>query len=45
MEWAGGTGMITGRTAFTLAPQGTATRAETATILVRFIQKFMPSKY
>ena len=45
MEWAGGTGMINGRTAFTLAPQGTATRAETATILVRFIQKFMPSKY
>lgn len=45
MEWAGGTGMITGRTAFTLVPQGTATRAETATILVRFIQKFMPSKY
>ena len=45
MEWANSTGMITGRTAFTLVPQGTATRAETATILVRFIQKFMPSKY
>ena len=45
MDWANSTGMITGRTAFTLVPQGTATRAETATILVRFIQKFMPSKY
>lgn len=42
MEWANGTGMITGRTAFSLEPQGTATRAETATILVRFIQKFAP---
>ena len=45
MEWANGTGMITGRTAFTLVPQGTATRAETATILVRFIQKFAPNMY
>ncbi len=45
MEWANGTGMITGRTAFTLVPQGTATRAETATILVRLIQKFAPNMY
>ena len=37
--------MITGRTAFTLVPQGTATRAEAATILVRFIQKFAPNMY
>ena len=42
MEWANGTGMIGGRTAFSLEPQGTATRAETATILVRFIEKFIP---
>lgn len=40
MQWAGGTGLITGRTAATLAPQGTATRAETATILMRFLQRF-----
>lgn len=37
-EWAVKTEIISGRTSTTLAPQGTATRAEVATILMRFIQ-------
>ncbi len=36
MQWANGTGLIQGRTATTLAPGATATRAEAATILLRF---------
>ena len=36
MVWAVQTGVITGRTADTLAPKGLATRAELATILHRF---------
>ena len=36
MQWANAEGLITGRTATTLAPGGTANRAEVATILVRF---------
>ena len=36
MQWANGNGLITGRTDTTLVPQGTATRAEVATILMRF---------
>ena len=39
MKWANATGLITGRSATTLAPKGTATRAEVATILMRYIQK------
>ena len=38
MQWANSEGLITGRTNTTLAPQGTATRAEVATILMRFIE-------
>jgi hypothetical protein len=38
MQWAVGTGLITGCTATTLAPQGTATRAEAATLLKRYIE-------
>ena len=38
MEWANSNGLITGRTLNTLAPQGNATRAETAAILQRFIE-------
>jgi len=38
MEWANMNGFITGRTMTTLAPNGTATRAEFATILQRFIE-------
>ena len=40
MRWAVGSGLINGRTAATLVPQGTATRAEVASILMRFMQKF-----
>ena len=39
MKWANASGLITGRTATELAPKYTATRAEAATILQRFIQK------
>lgn len=37
MQWACGDGVITGRTESTLAPIGNATRAEVATMLMRFI--------
>ena len=40
MRWAVGAGLINGRTATTLAPQGNATRAEVASILMRFMQKY-----
>ena len=40
MGWANRTGLITGRTATTLDPQGQATRAEAATILMRFGEAF-----
>ena len=36
LSWAYAEGIITGRTTTTIAPQGTATRAEVATILMRF---------
>lgn len=38
MRWSNAEGLITGRTATTLAPDGTATRAEVATILMRFAE-------
>jgi len=38
MSWAVGTGIITGMTETTLNPAGTATRAQVATILMRFIR-------
>ena len=38
MQWANENGLLTGRTATTLAPKGTATRAEVATILMRFCE-------
>lgn len=37
MTWAVSKGYISGRTASTLAPQATATRAEVATITARFL--------
>ena len=37
MQWACGAGIITGRTESTLAPIGNATRAEVATMLMRFV--------
>jgi hypothetical protein len=38
MAWAVATGLITGRTATTLAPKGTATRAEAVTLLQRYLE-------
>ena len=38
MRWANAEGLITGRTATKLAPQGSATRAEAAAILMRFLE-------
>lgn len=40
LAWANAEGFITGRTATTLAPGGSATRAEVASILMRFAAKF-----
>ena len=37
MQWAAGAGVITGRTADLLVPQGEATRAEFATVLFRLL--------
>lgn len=37
MAWAVGNGIVSGNTTTTLAPKGTATRAEIASILMRFI--------
>lgn len=38
MQWAVGAGLINGMTKTTIAPQGTATRAQVATILMRFCE-------
>ncbi|MDR0445489.1 MAG: S-layer homology domain-containing protein [Oscillospiraceae bacterium] len=38
MRWANAAGLITGRTETTLAPKGTASRAEAATLLQRYMQ-------
>ena len=38
MRWAVGIGLIRGRTTDTLAPKGTATRAEVATMFMRFVE-------
>ena len=38
LKWANAEGLINGRTATTLAPQGTVTRAEVAAILHRFVE-------
>ena len=39
MQWACGTGVIMGVTESTLLPQGSATRAQVATMLMRFCEK------
>lgn len=39
MQWAVSEGVISGTTATTIAPQGTATRAQAATMLMRFCQR------
>ena len=41
MKWANAEGLITGRTTTTLVPKGTMTRAEVATLLMRFIEDFV----
>ena len=38
LQWANAEGLITGRTATTIVPQGYTTRAEAATILMRYIE-------
>ena len=38
MQWANAEGLITGDTATTINPSGNATRAEVATILMRFVE-------
>jgi hypothetical protein len=38
MQWANAEGLITGRTTTTLAPRGSATRAEVAAIIMRFVE-------
>ena len=38
LRWANKEGLITGRTAVLLAPKGDTTRAETATILMRYLE-------
>lgn len=37
LRWANAQGLVTGRTETTLVPQGATTRAETATILMRYL--------
>ena len=43
VKWANAVGLINGRTATTLVPQGNSTRAEVATMLQRFIENIMPN--
>ena len=43
VKWAVSTGILKGRTANELQPQGTATRAEVAVILQRFIAMYEPA--
>jgi hypothetical protein len=40
MRWAVAVGLIQGRTTTTIVPRGTATRAEVAAILQRFVEGF-----
>ena len=42
MQWAVGNGLIKGKAETLLDPQGTATRAEIAAMLHRFIEKVKP---
>ena len=45
LSWANATGLITGTTATTLSPKGSATRAQVVTILSRFCQDVVPGGY
>ena len=42
LQWANGAGLISGRSSTLLAPAGSTTRAETAVILVRFLEQIAP---
>lgn len=44
MSWAVGDGLLTGRTTESLAPKGTASRAEVATILKRYMENVVKTK-
>ena len=44
VEWAVNAGLISGTSATTLSPQGSATRAEIATILMRFVEIFVSAE-
>ena len=44
MQWACGTGVIMGVTESTLLPQGSATRAQVATMLMRFCEYYADTK-
>ena len=44
VDWAVNAGLISGTSATTLTPQGSATRAEIATILMRFVESFVPAE-
>lgn len=44
MKWAYAEGLILGRSATSLAPQGTATRAEAAAMVHRFVDGFMTTE-
>ncbi len=41
LQWANGAGLISGRSASLLVPAGSTTRAETAVILVRFLEQIV----
>ena len=41
MQWACGSGVITGISEATLVPLGEATRAQAATMLMRFCEKYV----
>lgn len=41
MEWAVAEGIISGMTATTLGPNGLANRAQIATIISRFVPKYL----
>ena len=41
MQWAVGAGIISGTSTDTLSPQGPATRAQVATMLMRFCEEYV----
>ena len=41
LQWANAEGLVNGRTETTIVPQGSATRGETATVLMRYIENIV----